>query len=233
MTLYLSRLTLDARSVAAHRDLADCHRLHRTLLSAFGQVEARGARERFGLLYRIEAPGGHPLGGRAILAQSCAEPDWGRLPPGYLAAALCKRVDGAYSHFDEGSVLRFRLLANPTKRISAGNPGETERWRCKRVDLRGEEAQVAWLARKAEQAGFAPLHVRALPGVADVRVGSAGAVVGRRDGARLTFGAALFEGRLQVTDGGAFGRALRQGVGSGKAYGFGLLSVAPERGNTR
>ena len=43
---------------------------------------------------------------------------------------------------------------------------------------------------------------------------------------RLTFGDVLFEGRLRVTDAALFRQTLEHGIGSGKAYGFGLLSVA-------
>jgi CRISPR system Cascade subunit CasE len=45
----------------------------------------------------------------------------------------------------------------------------------------------------------------------------------------LRFGAVLFEGRLEVTDRELFLTALREGIGSGKAFGFGLLSVAGGR----
>jgi CRISPR system Cascade subunit CasE len=40
----------------------------------------------------------------------------------------------------------------------------------------------------------------------------------------------LYEGELEVTDTAAFRQALEKGIGSGKAYGFGLLSVAPASG---
>lgn len=43
----------------------------------------------------------------------------------------------------------------------------------------------------------------------------------------LTLDSALFEGRLRIIDLAAFHHALEQGIGSGKAYGFGLLSIAP------
>lgn len=64
---------------------------------------------------------------------------------------------------------------------------------------------------------------------------AAGTVVGWHEMQRtgkpnLTFGAVLFEGVLRVTDAAAFRAALERGIGSGKAYGFGLLSVAPARG---
>ena len=58
--MYLSKLTLNPRHPQARLDAANCHELHRTLLSAFpadvqkasGGLEARS---QFGLLYRIEA----------------------------------------------------------------------------------------------------------------------------------------------------------------------------------
>jgi CRISPR system Cascade subunit CasE len=45
----------------------------------------------------------------------------------------------------------------------------------------------------------------------------------------MTFGSVLFEGVLQVTDPDGFRETLATGIGSGKAYGFGLLSIAPPR----
>jgi len=42
----------------------------------------------------------------------------------------------------------------------------------------------------------------------------------------LTVGDVLFDGRLVVTDADRFRETLTAGIGSGKAYGFGLLSIA-------
>lgn len=224
--LYLSRLVLDGRSRAVRRDLGDCRELHRTLLSAFGEAPTgvEGAREHFGVLYRVEDGGGAAV---CVLVQSRAKPDWGRVPEGYLENAACRRVDDAYARLAPGALLRFRLRANPTKRVSAHDPLEPERWHGKRVDLRGEEARLGWLRRKGEVAGFALVEASADGGIPDVRADPGAGVTGRRDGRRLTFGSVLFEGRLRVVDAGRFRRALVEGLGSGKAYGFGLLSVAP------
>ena len=46
---------------------------------------------------------------------------------------------------------------------------------------------------------------------------------------RVTLDGVTFEGVLEVTDAEKFREALAKGVGSGKAYGFGLLSVAKAR----
>lgn len=47
---------------------------------------------------------------------------------------------------------------------------------------------------------------------------------------KITFASVLFEGLLRVTNPDAFRSALEMGIGSGKAYGFGLLSIAPAGG---
>lgn len=225
--LYLSRLRLTIRNRDVQRDLSDCHSMHRRLLLAFpnlgGVIDAR---DRFGVLYRLE-PGAHDID---ILLQSTEQPDWSRLPDGYLreSATPAKRVDPLYAAITAGQHLLFRLRANPTRRISDRNTTQGERWRGKRVELRREEDQYAWLRRKGEQSGFIPLALRAHPALPDVRATAIGAhVIGRHPAGRLTLASVTFEGRLRVTDPDAFRQALWQGVGSGKAFGFGLLSIAP------
>ena len=47
---------------------------------------------------------------------------------------------------------------------------------------------------------------------------------------RLQFYAVQFDGVLQVTDADLLVRAVQAGIGSGKGFGFGLLSLAPVRG---
>jgi CRISPR system Cascade subunit CasE len=237
--IYLSRLILDPLRGSVRRDLADCHRLHRTLLRAFPEApEGMPAREHFGLLYRAEPYERHPRLIR-VLVQSALAPDWSKLPEDYLGPSPDERpnpalrtVDEAYGRIAAGLQLTFRLRANPTKRISTNNTEQDVRWRGKRVELRREDEQLDWLARKGDNGGFRLLGVSAQPEVRDVQAANLEKARGwqpARDGRAampLRFGAVLFEGRLEVTDPGAFRVTLRDGLGSGKAFGFGLLSVA-------
>lgn len=231
--LYLSRLQLAMRNRFVRRDLSDCYAMHRRLLSVFPHLDdLQSAREYFGLLYRLE-PGDE---GATLLVQSQYAPDWLRLPNGYLGvhSASTKRIDDVYASLTEGQYLRFRLRANPTRRISARNATQEERWRGKRVELRSEDVQLSWLTRKAEQCGFRliALHTSTststTPTGVDVRASGVNEYSrGTRDGRRLTFAAVTFEGHLQVIESLVFQQTLRDGIGSGKAFGFGLLSIAP------
>lgn len=244
-TLFLSRLTLNPLRREVQRDIADCHNMHRRLLSAFPDLpDITQAREHYGVLYRIEQAHDRTT----VLAQSRHTPDWTRLPEGYLLSAPeVKSLDSLYERLRPGMELTFRLYANPTRRISHRNTEQAEKWRGKRVNLSRESDQLDWLRRKGETAGFTLITIRARPSglpdmrptpasiptttsqrIPDARAVPSGAVAGRRRGSgALTFGAVTFEGRLSITDLARFRAALEQGVGSGKAYGFGLLSIAP------
>ena len=225
--VFLSRLRLDPRRRDVQRALADCHVLHQQILTGFATARTPNAREEFGILYRLEVE--QKSGAPALLVQSMAPPDWSRWHgPGLLSAGEVpemREISAALDAIALGMRLRFRLRANPTRRVHRSHAG-MDPMAGKRVELRDEQGQRDWLKGKAEQCGFRVIGVQVRPGDA-----LGGKQRGRRgtgdDARRLTFATVIFDGVLEVTDAERFHGALRQGIGSGKAYGFGLLSVAP------
>lgn len=238
---YLSRLMLNPANRDVRLDLADCHDLHSRIMLAFPYSAAINgqARAELGVLYRVEPV--DRVGALPVLVQSVEKPDWSKLPPSYLAGDVpaCKSVDEAFASIEVGREFIFRLRANPTKRLRK-TEGSTDKLAGKRVHLLTEDAWQEWIARKGDLGGFQVLMVKttATDGPASVpnlRTSDdttlRGSKVDKRNGKRMkmTFGSVLFEGRLRVTDAEVFQATLRQGVGTGKAYGFGLLSIAPGR----
>ena len=224
--LWLSRLAVDPRSGDVQRDLADCHALHRRLVAAADTGDGSAASR---LLYRVEpAKRGAEL---ILLLQSSIVPDWSTLPTGYLMAPgfdlenpVRRRIDHEHASIAAGDRLRFRLRANPTRKIDTKTREDGTGSNGNRVPLTGEEAQAAWMVRKAGACGCRIVQTAVRP---DPLGGEASGRQRRGPETRaLTFAAVWFDGVLEVVDADALRAALRQGVGPGKGFGFGLLSVA-------
>lgn len=225
MRVFLSLLRLNPASVDVQRDLRDPHELHRTIMRAFPPVidPEQEARAYWGVLHRLEI---ERRTGRILLyVQSRIAPDWSFVPDGYLVDdgwenPAVKSVAQAYSSLSAGRVLRFRLRANPTRKIDTKSGPNGEKRNGRRVPLSGPEAQIQWLVRKAETHGFELLQATV--------VASGASELVRSYSTGRTFQGVLFEGRLVVRDPERFRQALERGIGPGKAYGYGLLSVGPD-----
>lgn len=243
--LYLSRLFLNQRDRAVQKDMADCRELHRTVLSAFPDLRETpeaddasatpgdGARSRFALLYRLEIDRRDiPV----LLVQCGHKPDWSALDqrsPRYLLkeAEIKDTIAASYGALTAGQVLTFKLHANPTVKLAYDRNAEPKRKNGRRVVLVKEEEQLAWLQRKGAQSGFSLM--RRGDGAPAMQISPVQRVVGHGPPDTRTFGAVTFEGVLRIEDADLLRAALVGGIGSGKAYGFGLLSLARAQGAGR
>ena len=120
--MYVTVMRLNPDSQTAQRDLRDPQALHKTVMSGFPPVldPERQARAYWGVLHRLEY---ERRTGRVLLyVQSRVAPDWSILPDDYLVNDGCpnpaaKPVEEAYRGLAAGRTLRFRLRANPTRKI--------------------------------------------------------------------------------------------------------------------
>ena len=243
--MHYSRLILNPRSRAVRRDLADAFQMHRSVMSAFPQLEERDRSdpESGSILWRVDTD--QRSGVTMLIVQSELAPDWGRLlgrQPDYVAAPAGDERSPVDTKertlaLSAGQVLSFRLRANPTKkRKSDGRKNGI------RIGLVTEEEQLAWLQRKAEAGGFRLHSVVVIPEESGVprptrrsenlkdQDSSGGLAVATAAKTivdqKMTHVAVRFEGILLIIDPVAFQQTLRCGIGSAKGFGFGLLSVA-------
>jgi CRISPR system Cascade subunit CasE len=214
--MYLSRLTLNPRNRRVQREIAEPYQMHRTLMRGFpDDIDP----EKDRVLFRVDTD--LRTGVPTVLLQSTLEPRWDWLEDngarGYLLhPPETKTFD---LNLAPRQVLAFRLRANPTVKRRREKADGT--LRAVRDPLYGEEEQIKWLERKAEQGGFRLLSVRA-QSAPDVHGWA------HHDDAKhkLKLFAVQFEGLLQVADPDRLRETVRQGIGSGKGFGFGLLSLA-------
>ena len=115
---------------------------------------------------------------------------------------------------------RFSLLANPTKKLRVNNPDGTRKKNGRRTPIIKREELIAWLQRKAKSGGF-------FVDSASMRTLPRGREFFHKPGAHGTHNAVEFQGELVVHDATQFRATVVAGIGSAKAFGFGLLIIVP------
>jgi CRISPR system Cascade subunit CasE len=176
--------------------------------------------ERPKFLFRID----HDVSRTVILVQSELMPDWDyafqNAWPLLSAPPQAKEIAPRFSH---GDSFRFRLFANPTLKKSVRSLGKKN---SPRVGLMKREDQIEWFKRRAKLNGFECDWD-------SVSIESQGLTAGwkarrpEQDDSDIRLFGAQFDGLLKVDDVDHFENAVLTGVGPSKAFGFGLLSIAP------
>ena len=182
---------------AAQRRLQDSYAWHKALWKAFPEIEQRS------FLYRIEPrDAGFLL--YLLSEQGPDAPEWGRWET--------KRIGDS---FLEHAAYRFKLCANPTvKRTRDGRKNGT------RTAIYGSDELADWLGRKAECGGFC----------VDSSTLQIGPPINQpfyKKGRRGNHKRVEFQGVLSVADREQFKQTFKTGIGSAKAFGFGLLVLQP------
>jgi CRISPR system Cascade subunit CasE len=206
---YLTQVTLDFATAARLR-LRDCYDWHQAVWKAFPGRD----RERREFLTRLDR---RREGFRLLIVSPTqpVRPDW---CPSDAESWKAKPIPESY--FTRRRYM-FQLCANPTKKV-ASKPDGTVTKNGRRVPLGKREELVEWIKRKGEQGGFAADE-------ATLRTFSRGREYFEKNGRPGLHSAVEFQGVLTVTDPAKFHEAFTRGIGSAKAFGFGLLVIAPIR----
>ncbi|MEC4019752.1 type I-E CRISPR-associated protein Cas6/Cse3/CasE [Streptomyces sp. H27-D2] len=236
--MYLTRFRFNTGRTEARRLLGSPHLMHGTVNMAFPELPHRdGQGPR--VLWRVDRD--HQAETKLFIV-SPTRPDlthlveqagWPTLDtPGWATFAYGEFLDA----LSVGDTWGFRLTANPVHNIR--KPTDKEGDRTKRTAHRTPHHQLRWLLERQEKAGFEvtrkpvdrqlteygdehelivrdqlPLQFRRPPekhAKQDVHI------------TRVTF-----DGRLRIADPVVFRQTLTHGLGKAKAYGCGLMTLAP------
>lgn len=205
--MYLSRAELDPTRRSTMTALVSPQKFH-------GAVESAFPGERCRRLWRLDTLGGKLY----LLLLSEDMPDLTGLCEqfGTGAPPETRPYDPLLERVTQGSRWQFRLTANPTH--TQKDPADLQK-RGTPKPYYQEEKQEQWLLKQAEKHGFA------IPeGMFQVTRKQTYHFLknGRHP---VTLLAVTYEGILQVTDPEKFRELLCGGIGRGKAYGLGLMTI--------
>jgi len=179
--------------------LRDTYSLHRIVYSLFSDVRA-GGEGSSGILYADKGSWRQKRRLLILSDRAALRPACGELASRELPAAFFE-----FPHY------RFEIIVNAVRRNAKSG---------KREPVRGREEAGRWFAEKAPQWGF-------LSDPAGLQVADITADCFVKDGMPVTLNKARITGTLSVSDKTRFLDSFFRGIGHGKAFGCGLLQLAP------
>lgn len=206
--MYLSRIELDVNRRSTMAAFTSLQRLH-------GAVENAFSGERKRRLWRLDCLGGKMY---LLIVSEDVPTDMGHIVAqfGTGRAAETKCYDALFERLKAGDQWHFRLTANPVhSRPDPKHPGERGT-----VDAHcSERYQKKWLIDRSEKNGFRLSEN-------DFIVTETKWLRFKKQGRdTVTLLSVTYEGILSIVDPKAFQQLLCQGIGKGKAYGLGMMTV--------
>lgn len=208
--MYLSRVKLDEARRSTMIALSNPELLHGAISQSFSG-------ERPFVLWRLDrlSTGLYLL----VLSEEQSALDQVVKEYGIGDAVETKSYDQILEKISEGSLYRFRLKANPTYSMPRKDEesGKLKRGRiCAHSTI---PHQRQWLTEQGQKHGFSVTEDSF--DVTETRWYKF--TKGKSN--KLSILSVTFEGVLNVTDADAFREAMTKGIGRGKAYGMGLLTI--------
>ena len=217
---YLSRVDLNARRQGARKLMLSPQAMHAAVESSL-PPSARVPGERF--LWRLDTSGVR----NELFVVSPGEPDFTHIveQAGWATSDTKGWVSRPYNRLldrlAEGQLWAFRLAANP---VRMGKAPDGKRQRFGHVTA---VQQLEWILKRCEPNGFEiPLETGGEPALELI---DRGTLRFRRapNSPPVTITKAVYEGVLRVKDPQLLRDALVRGIGRARAYGCGLMTLAP------
>ncbi|MEL4162727.1 type I-E CRISPR-associated protein Cas6/Cse3/CasE [Corynebacterium bovis] len=214
--MYLSRFTMNPQRRGSRELVANPQALHAAVMACWPD---RGHDGDGRVLWRLDRVGhNHEL---YVVSRDAPSFDHLREQAGWSAedTGVVRDYRPLLDRLEAGQRYRFRLTANPTHVVT--DPDGRKR----RLGHVTAAYQRAWLEDRCDRLGVS--FPRLEPGEPTVVVTGREKVTFRRGRGRVTLQRATYDGLLEVTDPGALRSVLCEGLGRAKAYGCGLVTLAP------
>lgn len=237
--MYLTRFRINTGRPGARRLLGSPHRMHGAVNMAFPESPPRdGTGPR--VLWRVDVTRDRRADllivspDRPDLTHLVEQAGWPTLDqPGWTTFAYGEFLD----RLAVGEVWSFRLTANPVHYIRLDKKANETR----RVAHVTPQHQLEWLLKRQEKAGFEVLrkppekrltqygdeHEVIVHSQRPLRFDKNNDAGGNGKSKPVQYTSVTFDGRLRITDLARFRRTLTQGLGKARAYGCGLMTLAP------
>lgn len=211
--MYMSRVEIDINNRQKIKDLTHLGAYHSWVEQSFPEEFAQNTRSR--KLWRVDQLAGKHY----LLIVSESKPNIAKLERyGVENSGKTQSYNPFLESIHEGMKAKFKVTLNP---VFSQYQSNDQRGRV--IPLVSESDQMEYILRRAEKNGF-QLEAK------DFVVTDKGFKVLKKTHQRaLRLSSATYQGELVVSDADEFRKTLIEGIGKKKAYGFGLMTIIPEK----
>lgn len=218
--MYLTRVLLNPARRGARKLLSSPQAMHAAILAGYPNPPTGTTNPNGRILWRLDHTNHH----NQLYVLSPDQPDFTHLieQAGWPTTETWDTrpyqplIDG----LTNGQRWAFRLSANPVRNRRTNDTEPTKRYGHVTV-----EQQRDWLLNRTKNAGFTiPTTSHNEP---DLTIQQRITKTFKREQKPVTIRIATYEGHLEITDTTLFQHTLTNGLGHAKAYGCGLLTLAP------
>lgn len=217
--MFLTRFEINTARRGARKLLGSPQAMHAAVLSSYPRAHPP---HQVRVLWRVDLSGPH----RWLYIAGPTEPDLTHLVEqagwpatgGWTTRPYARLLD----QLAPGQQWAFRLTANPTHSTRVGDSSRSQR-----LGHVTAQQQEDWFTTRAANLGIVLPDTATRP---PITVRDRRTLRFTRHGATVTLNTATFDGQLVVADPDRLRQALLAGIGPAKAYGCGLMTLAPPRG---
>lgn len=207
--MYLTKFNIEINDTRAIKILTNVNEMHKLVMKGFPNVESADARKSLHVLYEVNMTKKNV----SIIVQSDMLPDY----TFDGAENLIKNVEQkdlspVLNKIENEKVLRLEVISEPYKKVKNLNSKNS-----RRHVLTNFYEKMEWFKRKLEDKGCRIIK-------ADVKDDQL-LVSGNKNGHKISYHPSKYTCLVKVTDEDAFKEMLQNGIGSGKAYGMGMVKV--------
>lgn len=209
--MYLTKIVLNIHNKNLCNLVGNVNELHKLVMSGFEDVESETPRYDLGILYEIK----YSKKGVCVIVQSLEKPDYScQMEKNQISFIQQKQIDRLLDSIVPEKFLVVEVLSEPYKKVK-----NLDSKNSRRKVLTNEEEKKEWFKRKITNYGCRVL-------VSDVTKPER-TLFGIKKNMKFTYRPSKYKAVVEITDAEKFKEIIRAGIGSGKAYGMGMVKVFP------
>lgn len=197
--MYITRLKLTEKFTNYYK--GDMQKIHRFIQSLF-----ECSREVSNTLYRIH----ETKDGIILYIQSATKPKKPKDEHHYIENIKIVDATNLYNSIENGKIVSLLVQTSPYKKTTVNTSKKA------RIIYKKKDERIDWMKRKGRQNGFEIMTIEESAGE-DIRF--------EKEGKSVNYPSYRYNAIIRVTDEKAFKKLLCNGLGCGKAYGNGLVTI--------